>query len=222
MPFPKQAIKEILEGLDHANEALWTDDGAPVISEIQRLANDKTITRGQINEALPGFVRKSKDSVAEEVQPGQEKGDETGGVQAKKTTFELPAQPHEDEGSPEDEQARLRALAHQRVKDAEVAVTEAKNAVAEANRAVIMAEQRLTRAMNVYSSKYPPTTVAANIKQHLARQQEILLERVTGQKSGLQAGDWPIQQRMQDRKRDNGRKGNAPAPFLPRKSSISA
>src|ERR1019366_8202082 len=90
--FPKEAIKEILQALDHKNDALWTDDGSPLVSEIQRLANDKTITRGQISDASPGFVRKTKDSVTEDVQPGDEPNlfdDAPGGVvvEAKNTTI---------------------------------------------------------------------------------------------------------------------------------------
>src|SRR6266704_2800443 len=70
MPTEKAAIAEALQSLDHTDDNLWTDDGSPLVSEIQRLTNDKTITRAQINDAIPGFARKTKDSVAEDEQPG--------------------------------------------------------------------------------------------------------------------------------------------------------
>lgn len=218
--FPKEAIKEILEGLDHKDNAIWTDDGSPLVTEVQRLANDKTVTRAQINDALPGFARKTSESVTEEVQPGDE-ADEPGPLDA--PVVEASGKPKiELEGadldlSPEDEQGRLRALAHQRVTDAEVALTEAKAAVSEAQRVVVNAEGRLTRALNLYSAKYPPISVAENIKQHLARQQELLYERVTGVKPGTIAVN-PIDATLMDRKRNNGRngQGRGQASFLPR------
>lgn len=231
--FPKEALKEILQGLDHKNDALWTDDGSPLVSEIQRLANDKTITRGQINDANPGFARKMKDSVSEDVQPDDEV--ETAGygldlipssdVEAK--IGDLIGDDDDDDffETEEAEHAHIKAIAQQRVSDAELALSAAKTHTVEAYRAERQAEQRLTRALTQYSAKFPPMSAAENIQQHLARQQEVLRERVTGSKfevSGLN----PVDVTLQDRRRNNGRngkgpRGQAPAPFLPRKAAVN-
>jgi hypothetical protein len=217
MPFPKEAIAEILQTLDHTNDALWTDDGSPLVSEIQRLANDKTITRAQINDALPGFVRKSADSLTEEVQPEDELAtDEVREITETAAAAASEEIAPEDDGflTEEQETARVRAIAQKRVQEAERALVDAKEAVAEAYRAERAAEQRYDRALTQYNTKFPPISAADNIKQHLARQQEMLRERVTGI-SSLN----PLDAKMQDRKRDNGRKG-APTKFLPRSLAV--
>lgn len=212
--FPKEAIAEILQNLDNTKDELWTDDGSPLVSEIQRLANDKTITRAQINEAMPGFARKTG-------------GTAPGPIETAKNTTIAPASEvqAEDDGflTPEEEHEKIRGIAQQRVRDAELALSEAKAHTTEAYRSEKQAEQRLTRALQQYSAKFPPMTEAANIKQHLARQQEVLRERITGSRFEPNVATNPIDTTMMDRKRNNGRngKGQAPAPFLPRKASVS-
>lgn len=222
--FPKEAIKQILEGLDHTNDALWTDDGSPLVTEIQKLANDKTVTRAQINEALPGFARKTTDSVTEDVQPEDEAlGDETGGIGTEPGPLDIAAQAGDDEElSSEQEHERLRQIAFQRVQDAERAISAAKDAVSDAQRAVVHAEQRHFRALQLFSAKYPPLSSAENIKQHLARQQETLRERVTGSRFEPNIALNPVDAKMMDRKRDNGRNNRAQAAtkFLPRSLAV--
>jgi hypothetical protein len=220
MPTPKQAIAEALQSLDHSNDAHWTDDGAPLVSEIQRLTNDKTITRAQINDALPGFARKSADSITEDEQDlGDETsgvGNETGGVVASSEVQE-----GDDFDGIEEDAERLRKIAYQRVVDAQKGIDDAKNAVSEAQRAVVAAEQRHTRALQLYSSKYPPLTAAENIKQHLARQAEIQRERITGYKFEPNSAQNPVDATLMDRKRNNGKNKPPATKFLPRSLAVS-
>lgn len=244
--FPKEALVEILNSLDHTKDDLWTDDGSPMVAEIQRIANDKTITRAQINDALPGFARKTTESIEEPADEQDDFGDPVGIVPdidpvtgAVRSPFDkaemdtirervhaLTTQPVPDEElSPEADFERLRLIAKGRVEAAETAVTDAKAAVAEAQRGVTAAESRLTRALQLYASKYPPISAAANIKQHLARQQEILRERITGTKFEPNLAQNPVDVTLMDRKRDNGRNGRntqAPAPFLPRRAAVTS
>jgi hypothetical protein len=226
--FPKEALKEILQSLDQTNDALWTDDGSPLVSEIQRLANDKTITRGQINDALPGFARKTKDSVSEDVQPDDE-ADQPGPLDAPAISAETidPATDALQAGedgfeTAEDEYTRIKAIAQQRVRDAEVGLSDAKTATTEAYRAERQAEQRLTRALQQYSAKFPPISEAENIQQHIAKQQEILRARVMSAQGGVSPLN-PVDVSLMDRKRNNGRNGRGPIPtgFLPRKAAVS-
>jgi len=219
MPTPKQAIAEALQSLDHANDLLWTDDGSPLVSEIQRLANDKTITRAQINEALPGFARKTGDSIAEDEQP-DDLGDETGGTMVSTETLAPTSdvQAGDVELTPEQEVERLHAIAYKRVQEASQAILDAQDGVSKARAAVVQAEQRHARALQIFTSKYPPLTSAANIKQHLARQQEALRQRVEGARFVPNTPQNPLDAKLMDRKRNNGRSntGQAPRVFLPR------
>jgi len=238
MTTPKAAIAEALQSFDHKDDKLWTDDGAPLVAEVQRLCNDKDITRAQINDALPGFARKTSDSVAEDEQPG----DETGGLDAINAEAAAngvspaavvaakimgPPDPDEDRDDPldaKDEYERLRLIAKGRVDDAEAGVTDAKNKIADAQRLLVAAEARLNRALTLYASKYPAISVAANIKQHLERQQEVLRERITGSRFEPNMAQNPVDATLMDRKRDNGRngRGHTPAPaFLPRKAAVN-
>jgi len=225
--FPKEAIKQILEGLDHTNDALWTDDGAPLVTEVQRLANDKTITRAQINDAFPGFARKTTDSVPEDVQPDDEAAETKAStdliIEPVAAGPKMDDEDSDEPLSPEQEHERLRKLALARVHAAEEAVAAAKSAVSEAQRGVQQAEARLTRALQVYSSKYPPISPAEAIKIHLARQQELLRERVTGSRFEPNVAANPVDQTLMDRKRNNGRNGRGPTPgpFLPRKAAVN-
>lgn len=206
MPFPKEAIKEILQSLDHANDALWTDDGSPLVAEVQRLGNDLTITRAQINEAFPGFARKTSDSVAEDEQPDDEVTEGSGGIVGgvnltTETIAPITAAAEDVLLSPELEQERLRQIAYKRVLEAEQAITDARDGVSKAYDVVAQAEKRHTRALLLFSSKYPPLTAAANIKLHLARQQEILREKVTGSRFEQPSALSPIEARLMGRKR---------------------
>ena len=216
---PKEAIAEALQSLDHANNTLWTDDGAPLVAEVARICNDKTITRAQINDALPGFARKTQESNVEEVQPDDEpedvEADELDEFNEPKDDINASPPAADTELSPEEEYQRLRAIAMRRVDDAQEAVTAAKNKVAAAVREVAAAENRHTRALQLFSQKYPPLTTAENIQQHLRRQQEILRERVTGSRFEPNVAQNPVDATLMDRKRDNGRNNNKGARFLP-------
>lgn len=131
-----------------------------------------------------------------------------------------------EELSPEAEYERLRLIAHGRVDAANDAVIAAKAAISDAQRDLVQAEGRLSRAMQLYASKYPAISAAENIKQHLARQQEVLRERITGSRFEANAATNPVDTTLMDRKRNNGRngqgpRGQAPAPFLPRKAAVA-
>lgn len=200
--FDPAAIKEILESLDHTVDTNWTEDGAPRMDVIQRAANDTTITRAQVNEAFPGFARKTSDSVTEEVQPDDEPL-----VEMAKNTTIAPLMVSEEpaEMSPELEHERLRMIAHQRVLDAEAAIVAAKEEVSKALKGVTNAEQRHQRALQVFSAKYPPLTPAENIKLHLRRQLEARRELLGGPRFIPNMAQNPVDTKMMDKKRDNGR-----------------
>ena len=94
----------------------------------------------------------------------------------------------------------------------------------EAQREVHNAEQRHTRALQLFSAKYPPLTAAENIKQHLRRQAEVQRERVEGMRFVQNSPQNPVDATLMDRKRDNGRNslGKKPASFLPRSLAVGS
>src|SRR5271156_6643845 len=53
----KETIQDILSKLDITDDVNWTEDGAPALDVVQKLADDETLTRDDINDAEPGFVR---------------------------------------------------------------------------------------------------------------------------------------------------------------------
>jgi len=53
----KDKIINALRQLDHSNEDHWSEDGMPRVSVIQKLTNDPSVRRIDVNEVAPGFVR---------------------------------------------------------------------------------------------------------------------------------------------------------------------
>jgi hypothetical protein len=214
MPTPKAAIAEALQQLDPKDDVNWTDDGSPMVVAVQRVCNDQEITRAQINDASPGFVRKIV-SLDEETQ------EPVAAVVAK------PLGTVDEDGEDEDmftEGEQPREMLARHVREAELEIQEAQKRLAEAHRDVTNAQRIHAKKLMLYNSKFPPISAAQNIKDHLARQQEILYERVTGQKPApapvLQN---PVDVTMSDRKRSNGRNkvsAVSNAPFLPRQSAV--
>lgn len=209
MATEQQALVEALNTLDHKDDAQWTDDGSPRVDVIQKICNDVTVTRAQINAALPGFQRKSKETIDEETQKPEVK-----------TTTMPPALKADADDDLDDLDTNLtddelKAIAKQRVDDAETALTAAKGEVAEAQRKVGRLEMRHDRALKQFHAKFPPLSQEENIQLHIAAQQRALYERVTGKAAPVAVLN-PLDQRMQDRKRDNGR-GQAPASNLPKR-----
>lgn len=172
MSTDKAAITEILQSLDHTNDKSWTDDGSPLVTEIQRLANDKTITRAQINDALPGFARNSGGGSATVTT-----GDETGvapplEAQATDDGFDVKVEPDTNGPGQPLTEAEVKEVLNRRVRDAEQAIVDARRNLSDAQQHMFNMEKRLTRAMTDRSRRFPPITEAANIKEHLARQME--------------------------------------------------
>jgi hypothetical protein len=183
MATDKNDLVEILQNLDHADDSHWTDDGLPIVKIVQDLAGDKTITRAQLNDAAPGFSRK----VA---------GDETGGA---------PETAEENNGAPPPEvrasddllfddrmdpdidgpgvpltEAEAEAILRRRVSDSELALEASRKGIADAQAEFIRASKRVDRARADLNRRFPPLGFSENIQQHLAKQQQLLLERVTG------------------------------------------
>lgn len=166
------ALKQVLDTLDITKDENWTDDGAPMLEVVQKLANDDNITREQINEAAPGFVRqvgetkaKSEDTVVK--------------AKAKNTTIApvAKAPPGEDLTTREFTDDEMRIILDRSVRDANDRLVAAQTAAAEATQEVARCQARLQRAHVNHANRFPPITAAANIKAHLQSQIALSRER---------------------------------------------
>lgn len=156
MTTPKEAIREILDVLDITEDTNWTDDGAPALDVIQKLANDDTITRDQINDANPGFVRQVGEKPKASGQPK---------TKAKSIV---------DHKFSDDQ---MREILDRRVREAEENLIAAQKAQSEATQEVSRCVARLGRAHGDHEAQFPKITAAQNIKTHLAAQIKLSQER---------------------------------------------
>lgn len=178
MATDKNDLVEILQNLDHADDSHWTDDGLPIVKIVQELTGDKTITRAQLNDAAPGFSRKVGDAGIA--------GDETGGAPASEVQasddglFDDRMDPDIDgPGVPLTEE-EAEAILRRRVSDSELALEASRKAIADAQAEFIRASKRVDRSRADLNRRFPPLGFSENIQQHLAKQQQLLMERVTG------------------------------------------
>jgi hypothetical protein len=170
-----QKITDALKMLDHANAEHWTDDGLPRTSVVQKLANDPTIKRGDIQNAAPGFARTvltDADGVALSTETGAAPG--SGGGGAPEVMALAPVEPIiEDDGQMTEDE--VKEILAQRVKEAEQTFKTATANMAEAQRVAREAQKAVGVAREAQQSANPPLSAAENIKRHLASQQERLL-----------------------------------------------
>lgn len=166
------ALKQVLDTLDITKDENWTDDGAPMLDVVQKLANDDSITRDQINEAAPGFVRQvgeTKTVVSESLVA-------TGGKpKVTKPTAEKP--PGEDLTQREFTDDEMRQILDRSVRNAEAKLVAAQQAQAEATKEVARCQNILQRAHVNHHNRFPQITPAANIKAHLQSQINLSRER---------------------------------------------
>src|ERR1035437_1742179 len=185
----KEKILKALSKLDHSDSSMWTDDGLPITKVVQQLADDSTIKRSDITEASPGFERKLVST-------------ETGPAPEVAATADVTEPMTEGDGEPmtEDE---VREVLAQRVTAAELTLRDARTAVSAAYDAERAAVSKVTEARKEQASAFPPITAAANIQQHLKRQQAI--------RAALASGQAPVSQIDAAMTRGNSRGWKSPS-----------
>ncbi len=210
MPTEKQAIAEAVKSLDPSDDLLWTDDGSPMIDAMQKLCNDTSLTRAQINDALPGWDRKTAGFAKSGAfappagakplfSPEQPKVAATGPVLADHTDDPPMPEPRRQGGVHlEDEEARQ--IHRDRLTRAEERLIEAKRETSEARAREVEAEQSLSRVVRDFQRKFPPITQEANIKAHLEAQGRLAMEN-----AGLTGHASPLDARMSIKKRLDSR-----------------
>ena len=155
----KDNLKSALELLDHADDNHWTDSGLPRMDVLKTLAGDEAITRKDVEEAFPGFERKtevSNDALKEIYATGDE-------PDAPAAEVRDPDALDGDTMSAEE----VKLFYARKVSDAEAAYTQARTDVADAQSRMARAAVRMQKANAEYSKKYPPVSWEQNIKDHL-------------------------------------------------------
>lgn len=107
-----EKILAALARLDHGNDDHWLDDGAPKTGIVQRLADDQTIRRQDIEAAAPGFRRRGE--TVEQVEQDEQ-------VEPSVSDGQPPLSVAEAQQRLVESQVRLR-LAHDRQRDARARV----------------------------------------------------------------------------------------------------
>ena len=180
---PKDKILAALSQLDPNNDSHWNTDGLPNTGTVQRIANDQTIKRGDLQNARPGFDRetaRAEAAAATQAAPAEfEDVPATSGLTPAAKAEAVAAVSADDEVEITDEQ--LQALLAKRVRDAEAKLEQGRQM---ARDAAVMQQEGLAEinaARRDFHKYFPPLTEAQNIKAHLAAENEARAARVAHQ-----------------------------------------
>jgi hypothetical protein len=180
---PKDKILAALAQLDPNNDSHWNTDGLPNTGTVQRIANDQTIKRGDLQNARPGFDRdmaraEAKAAPADFEEAPAAPGNGLDPAVKAEAVAKLAAG---EEVEITDDQ--LRAVLAKRVKDAEAKLEQGRQM---ARDAAVMQQEGLAEinaARRDFHKYFPPLTEAQNIKAHLAAENEARAARVRQQGS---------------------------------------
>lgn len=180
---PKDKIIAALSQLEPNDDSHWNSDGLPNTGAIQRIVNDQTIKRGDIQNARPGFDREMARAEAQ-AKGGpadfeEAPGGGTGGLTSTTKAEAVAAVADSQEVEISDDQ--LRAMLAKRVKTAEAKIEQGRQM---ARDAAVMQQQGLDEsnaARRDLHKYFPPMTAAQNIKAHLVAENAARAERVARQ-----------------------------------------
>lgn len=204
MAVTDEVIREILKSIDVTDDKLWTEEGTPLVGVVQSRAGDKSITRSQIDAALPGFTRVVRDETAEE--PAGETVQNIGVTDTKPLVetsvvagFDPKVEPEVNGPGEAFTPEMTRAVLTRRINDAQDNLNAKRAAVAAAQDEAVKAEHRLSRAVADCQRAFPAITAAENIKAHLAAHQKAAYDAKHGE------GAWQTSQLDQALKLSNTR-----------------
>lgn len=178
MTATKDELISALRELDTTNDANWTDDGSPRVDVLRGLLNDATVTRAQINEALPGFSRKGDATPEADLAAQTATGGAPDDQPLDADTEDMVLQDAVEELDLNDptrdqplDREQVRVLMKKRIDDASQEIVEAQLSIRNANAHLIAVQKRHSRLIGDFNRRFPPLSAAENIKQHLAAHQ---------------------------------------------------
>ena len=152
-------IRAALAQLDPTDNDHWTDDGLPKTGVVQRIANDSTIKRTDIQAASPGFERPAHGETENFEAP--QGSNETGLA----PVAAAPTDDMDPEFLSEDE---VHSILAQKVAKCENDIAAADKKVAEGQNERVAAMKALNAARADLNAKFPPLTDAEMRKQYIA------------------------------------------------------
>jgi len=160
-------ILAALAQLDPADNSHWTSDGLPNTGVVQRIANDQTIKRTDIQSARPGFDREAAQAAADAAQGPADFEEGVGGapVVAKAPAPIEPIAPQGETVLVSDDQ--LHASLSKQVRDAEAMVERGRAMENDGGKLVSDGMKALTQARTNFHKYFPPTTQAENTRAYL-------------------------------------------------------
>jgi hypothetical protein len=161
-----------LAQLDPANDAHWTTDGLPNTGVVQRLANDQTIKRSDIQNSRPGFDRASATLAAAGQQEQRPVDFEEAPPAVVTTSIEPIAPVAQAAPAPESEtvevsEAQLHGALNKQVQDAEEKIRAGRAMVSQGTQMTDEAMLELRKAQANFHKYFPPTTQAQNVREFL-------------------------------------------------------
>jgi hypothetical protein len=174
---PKDKILAALAQLDPNNDSHWNTDGLPNTGTIQRIANDQTIKRGDLQNARPGFDRDT--ARAEAAPTGDLEAPAAPGLSSAVKAEAVATVAEDQEVEISDDQ--LRAVLSKRVKTAEQKIEQGHQMAHDAvllQRTGLEESNAARRDLHKY---FPPITEAENIKAHLVAENAARAARVAQQ-----------------------------------------
>jgi hypothetical protein len=178
-------ILEALSQLDPANNDHWTNDGLPNTGVVQRIANNQTIKRTDIQNARPGFDRDAargvEQSVAEDFGSGPVDPVAPPAMKAAPAPVPAPVAakapapapvaaqaPADESETVEITDAQLHEALDRRVKAAQAAIEEGRKLNTTAQDKISAGMAALDKAQKDFHKYFPPSTQAELIRDHLA------------------------------------------------------
>ncbi len=176
-------IQAALAQLDPSDNSHWTNDGLPNTGVVQRIANDQTIRRQDIQSARPGFDRDAAKAAATEMPADFED------VPAPAPVQPAPAQAtraHVESETVVVSDDQLHAALSKQVKDAEAAVERGRAMENEGKRTTDEALKALNQARANFHKWFPPMTQAENTRAYLEASNAERAARVAARGSASQ------------------------------------
>jgi len=162
-----QRIRNALAQLDPNNNEHWTDENLPRTAVVQRIVNDQTVKRGDIQAANPNFVRPQVgDPLGDPLgDPVEMTGPDVNGKPA--DVAPAAASPAQEQGELMTE-AEVKQVLLDRVNAAQMVLNTAQAKIREGHREEAESHKALNAAIADFKRQFPPLTPAQNIKAHIA------------------------------------------------------
>lgn len=183
-------IKAALQKLDPSNDNHWTADGAARLETVRFVAHDNSITREQVNAAVPGFSRSTAPALAAQqpqaaqqpvaatvpapAAPAHAVEPATAPQMAVPQPVLRPARPQDIPPVPEGySEADLREM----LQDANASLQEALKSKGEAEKAVAYATKIVDRLVDALTKKETPSDFANTVQDYLRTQAALREQR---------------------------------------------